>query len=383
MQFSKGTFYFSKTVIPLLLIVHFLITVYYFIEPSYLVYTLEAHSAPIRGLYVTDDIILTTSDDKSLKIWDKASYHLLMYRNFTQTTGRIVYNNKTIYLAAGNRVVKMSPEDLKIIGYITHQEGVKDIFVDDQYVYTGSYDGFARIFDKLTQKEIAKLKHPETVWSIVADEDHIYTGSQDAVIRIWDKKSFKLKKLLKGHSQLVIDLFTDDDFLYSGSFDNSVKLWNKSEFKTSETLLGHRHSVWAVYSDQKYIYTGSDDTSIKVWDKKDFSQTHTLGMLYEGFFLLESKDKNYTQGHTDGVKSLFVDNNHIFSASYDSTVKVWKKPPYTTRSLSMRFTLLGTFIMFLTIFLVFYIVRKQTEARHSDEYIEYEEIIIVEEDEEN
>lgn len=78
-------------------------------------------------------------------------------------------------------------------------------------------------------------------------------------------------------------------------------------FKCQGTFVGHKGPVWALAKNNDMIFSASADCTIKVWD---------LSATYAG-------PKTLT-GHGDIVLALFVHNDTLFSGSSDMTIKVWK-----------------------------------------------------------
>ncbi|CEI86428.1 Putative Strn3 protein [Rhizopus microsporus] len=104
---------------------------------------------------------------------------------------------------------------------------------------------------------------------------------------------------------------------------NQQKIW-----KTRVTIKGHLDSVRAVYFHPKEMIaaSGSDDGTVKIWNlKKVTGKDGNAGK--KGSF--EEADPSITfRGHTNIVTSLAISSlqNRVFSASLDSTIRVWKLP---------------------------------------------------------
>lgn len=105
-------------------------------------------------------------------------------------------------------------------------------------------------------------------------------------IRIYNYHTGKLIKLLKSHSNVVMDLSfsRDDSYLISGSFDRTAKIWSvKENFTLSDTITFHTNNVNAtkiiLKNNHYYALTAGWDNQIALYDmqRKNVLHSHTLG----------------------------------------------------------------------------------------------------------
>ena len=78
--------------------------------------------------------------------------------------------------------------------------------------------------------------------------------------------------------------------------------------KLVHTFVGHTDGVQSVFVSGNYLYSGSDDETIKQWDITTGSNTYTF------------------IGHTGSVNSVLVSGNSLYSGSTDDTIKQWDIP---------------------------------------------------------
>ncbi|KAG1808984.1 WD40-repeat-containing domain protein [Suillus subaureus] len=165
------------------------------------------------------------------------------------------------------------------------------------------------------------------------DESMVVSGSADGRLWLWNiRKGSVVGDLWKGHSRPVrcIDWSPNTQEIVSGSEDGTIRRWNPDTGQQiAQPIKSGQGLVWAVrYSPQGDKFTsGGEDKVICVWSK-------------DGELLIE------IEGHDVEVRSLCwsKDGAHIFSASYDHTIRKWRSidgkelvvfQGHTTRVLSL------------------------------------------------
>ncbi len=130
-------------------------------------------------------------------------------------------------------------------------------------------------------------------------------------IRIIDFHTGEIIKLLKGHTNVILDLAFSNSgkFLISGGFDNIARIWNLKTGKTKHILKGHKGKVAAVAfsPDDSMVVTGSHDNTLKLWDVSSGNLISNL------------------RGHIDFVDTVaFTPNGeYILSGSRDNSIRIW------------------------------------------------------------
>lgn len=114
-----------------------------------------------------------------------------------------------------------------------HKSQVNDIFTDKKYVYSGSKDGFIKVWDKKKWGE----KHSISVgrwWinSIFADSQHVFIGSSNAVVSVFDKKNWKDVAHLK-HSKFstINSISIDKTYIFVALSDRTIRIWNRENWE--------------------------------------------------------------------------------------------------------------------------------------------------------
>ena len=170
-----------------------------------------------------------------------------------------------------------------------HTSIIDDIIVTkDKDIITSSHDKTIRVWSK---DGIEKRKILGEVGSfnkgmiyaiaLSSNEKYLAVGgyieykndSSFGSIRIYNYTTGKLIKVLKSHTNVVLDLefSKDDSYLISGSADTSVKIWKVDDnFKLNDTFIFHTkavNDVEIIKKDSKYfLISAGEDNQLAMYD---------------------------------------------------------------------------------------------------------------------
>ncbi|GAB4847044.1 hypothetical protein Ancab_026056 [Ancistrocladus abbreviatus] len=200
----------------------------------------------------------------------------------------------------------------------------------DDYYDPSSYN---RLIGSLVREE-------GHIYSLAASGDLLYTGSESKNIRVW--KNQREYSGFKSNSGLVKSIVISEDKIFTGHQDGKVRVWKmskknptvhkrigtlptlkayiKSSIKPSNyvEVRGHRNALWikhfdaisslSLSEDQNYIYSASWDKSVKVWRVSNFKCLESI------------------PAHDDAVNAVVAGfEGLVFTGSADGTVKVWRR----------------------------------------------------------
>ncbi len=179
-------------------------------------------------------------------------------------------------------------------------------------------------------------------------------GYENSTIIVWKDNSFDKNTKLNGHEERIkcLTLF-GNDLLASGSCDSTIKIWKLSTATNIKTLTEHKGCVNAFVSldflKKTYLLSASDDSTVKVWNSS-FDAVSTLSNHTESVTALAydpiskyiaSGSKNNEinlltisfkltvkneLAHKKIIKVIcLLKDGLIATASYDSSIKIWKK----------------------------------------------------------
>ncbi|KAI9323876.1 WD40-repeat-containing domain protein [Dichotomocladium elegans] len=230
---------------------------------------LIGHQKAVYCLQFDQNMLVTGSQDRKIKIWDLKTY--------------------------------------QCIGTLKgHQGSVFCLKYKDNILVSGSSDSTVVVWDINHLRPIKQLKgHTNGVTAVCFDDQHIISASKDKTIRIWDFATGQLVRIITGHDGPVNSIELEGDRLVSGSGDSTLRMWDIRTGTCIRKFVGHEHGVTCIRFDGTRIVSGSNDQTIKVWDAETGLNTMTL------------------YGHTGLVRSLQFDHEKIVSSGYDRTVRVW------------------------------------------------------------
>ena len=157
--------------------------------------------------------------------------------------------------------------------------------VDATLLATGSWDGTVKLWDVVTERDIATLKgHTGPVSSVAfsSDGSTLATGSWDRTVKLWDVETERNIATLKEHTAGItsVAFSSDGSTLATGSWDRTVKLWDVATRQNIATLKGHTGPVTSVAfsSDGSTLATtGLWDRTVKLWNIATLVNFVTLG----------------------------------------------------------------------------------------------------------
>jgi len=271
--------------------------------------TLTNHSDDVNCFTRYNNLLVSASDDKTIKIW----------------------NDRDECITTFNA---------------DHWISCLTVFKD--MIISGGYKGMIQYWNSSTGKCIKSIKghYPFYTWALIVINNLLYSGGGDGNIMVWTEDGERIRTI-KAHSNYDSCLIEFKGMLISGSYDNTIKCWSLSSYNCIMTLEGHSNGIrcLAVYDD-KYLLSGSWDGTMKLWDVTEGSSSSCIrtfehedlvtSILVVDLFIISGDNRGNIyiwsfEGNlleiidalSDCVNSLIVHQNYIYSGSEDKTIRKW------------------------------------------------------------
>lgn len=297
------------------------------------------------------------ADDTIIGSYEPQKGDLIIFDHNLWHSGETVLNGKKYILRSDLIYQKIDGEKRLEEGFCAegHLGYIWTATINNNNLITSGRDKKIKIWSKEGNKISEIIGHKNSILSlIIFDKDTIITASRDTTIKKWKRtknNSFQLDKSLNYHEGAVLSLckINDNDF-FSGGADGIL-----NQINIDGTLVrnskAHDEWIWDIAKiNNNYYATISEDGSIKIWNYKTLKeittwkedipinsiaieeQTILLGR-FDGFIIkLEFNNSNEIleelerQKIHDGIIRKFaIDENFIYSASEDNTLKIWDK----------------------------------------------------------
>ncbi|GFU16704.1 kinesin-like protein KIF21A [Nephila pilipes] len=225
-----------------------------------------------------------------------------------------------------------------------HSRAILSLHATDDVLFSGSKDRTVKIWDLVTGKEIQSLGgHPNNVCAVRYSEySRLAFSVSTAFVKVWDVRENPAKCIQtlsssgasnsgtpalntpsrtllmpQGEHQIndiVLNRYGTTLFSAASSV---VRIWDLRMYKAIGKLSGsHQAAIMCLAvdndgSDKNIVVTGSKDHYIKVFE------------VTEGTGGLHLAKTNLKPPHYDGIESLAIGGNFLFSGSRDMCIKKW------------------------------------------------------------
>jgi WD40 repeat protein len=257
--------------------------------------------------------VVTTSDDKTAKIWDVKLGTVVHSLN-----GNLIALIDAIYSPDGKTILTLGEYD-------------SDLIFKSNYKIVKIWDATTGLLINDLVYYIDSVGHGEEAVSAFFSPDgkHIITASISGNAKIWNARTGKIIHTLEGHSTFVnfAKFSLDNKLAISVSGDNTAKIWEVQTGKLLRTLAGHTETVVNAdfSSDAVHVATISNDGNTKIWDLttgqllknlKQKSPNHFDSTKYSAAFEKQKVELNKVVFSPDG-QSIATTINNGFANVWD------------------------------------------------------------------
>ncbi|RHY27141.1 hypothetical protein DYB32_007015 [Aphanomyces invadans] len=182
-----------------------------------------------------------------------------------------------------------------------------EVVPDSQTLISSSADQSLRVWDGKHEFQCVQVINGFNghILSLIATTDTLFMACQDTYYeQCWELPSMAYLTSLHGHRGSVLDIVSVGHNLFS---DKTICCWDIESMRCNGVLKGHTAAVLSICSleDKNRICSGSADDTVRIWNTQSLACVHTL------------------HGHHGGISGILSTEMFVFSASDDSTVRVW------------------------------------------------------------
>lgn len=192
---------------------------------------------------------------------------------------------------------------------------------DNHLLATTGFEEPLRLFDVRTAAQVEALPSPCRDMRALAFAPRrawLAVGGADGTIRIWDALEGKLRREWIAHQRRIRDLeFSPDGrYLASCGEDRVVRISTVEDDGWFELPQQNAKAMALAFIGNEQIAVGGSDNMIRIWN------------------LAERREGEPLQGHTGSITALHYADEVLISASYDTTVRIWRANPHVAQGTS-------------------------------------------------
>jgi len=266
------------------------------------------------------DLVMSVKDDKDLlqtvfasgiRATNKNILHFpkaiekgQMYSdNNSMVSGLVVYNKKLVSSYADKPVINFWDDKGTLVHSIQTTAGIMELVAIDDMLISIDFYGMIQSWNEFGEN-VKSIKSSASRIFVIADQLYVNTGT--GIFQVTGKELIPVKKMDMMNTTTC--LIKWQNMLVCGSSDGEVKC---CYLEPPHTVVRHFHeqsgtiSSLAIYD--KYLLSGSSssfDRTMKMWD-------------------INKSESIKTFKHKRGVKSILVVDRFIFSSDIDGFIYVW------------------------------------------------------------
>ncbi|CAN6459221.1 unnamed protein product [Victoria cruziana] len=205
--------------------------------------TLRGHLDCITGLAIGGGYLLTSSFDKTVRMWSLQDFCHVRTVNYH-----------------AHRVTAIVVLDMYEPLCISADSG--------GYIYVWTLDPQPGQEPLKNWREHSDWRYSGVHSLALSGLDVLYSGSGDKSIKAWSLKDYNLMCAMTGHKSVVSSLSVNSGILYSGSWDGSVRLWWMSDHSPLMVLEENSpiatSSVLSLFVNQDIVVSGHENGLLKI-----------------------------------------------------------------------------------------------------------------------
>ncbi|ORX34641.1 WD40-repeat-containing domain protein [Kockovaella imperatae] len=262
--------------------------------------TLEGHSKAVTALYYEDRVLVTGSQDKTIRVWSVETGRCEMTMDLLSVmsnppdlqqvqTKPGLYRSSTSFGANHYDDLLPSPSLIGLSGASLLSAATSQTFSVPTPVYS---DGSWRQYEEF----VSGLQS----WGYA-----LVSGSGDGAVRMWDLRSGQAHRTLLAHSAPVTCLQFDENHIISGSLDRTMRIW---DIRTGTVIETHRYEfpVTSLGFDSRRVLACTGEPGIELYNRTSHKHQRLT-----------------TNGHTSPAERLRFSDRYLVSGDRGGSIKAW------------------------------------------------------------
>ncbi|XP_016107887.1 kinesin-like protein KIF21A [Sinocyclocheilus grahami] len=308
------------------------------------VHVAKGHTKPLLCVDSTDDLLFTGSKDRTCKVWNLVTgQEIMSLGDHPSSVVSVQYCSSLVFT--------VSTAYIKVWDIRDSAKCIRTLTSSGQ-VSQGDTCGSSSVAIPPGENQINQI-------ALNPSGTFLYAASGNTV-RMWDLKRFVSTGKLTGNLGLVTCLMVDlagkgQDVVITGSKDHTVKMFDVVEgtqgsiSATHHFDPSHQDGLEALAIHGEKLFTAARDSCIKKWDfickqlQEQVERAHSdllsslavvpgssavmsgcKGGLLKFWHTDTLRALGEIRGHDSSVNDICTNNNQLFTASDDRTVKIWQ-----------------------------------------------------------
>ncbi|EFA85235.1 WD40 repeat-containing protein [Heterostelium album PN500] len=329
---------------------------------KYEVTTLVGHSEPISSILFNGESIISSSYDKSLRVWDYSSAEckLVIPTNDVECM-QLDHTNKQVITGTKNGHINLwditdGTQKFSEKGHLYFISSLKGNYNSTLFC-SGAKDKTIKLWDVLQNKMVSSIGFPKSALLNIEwceDQKNHIVVSGGNILSLIDVETGQTVRNFQGHTNDIHCFSVVDGLIASSGIDETIKVWDKRDvvgtksikvdatvyclkFQPSHNIIitgsndhtvssyrldsgrleyhfiGHQNPISVLHLDKERIVSGSLDKNLYVWNcNTDISG----GPMKMGKY-------HKLDAHQGMIRCAYFDDTKIISGSYDKTIRVW------------------------------------------------------------
>ncbi|KJE97796.1 hypothetical protein CAOG_07894 [Capsaspora owczarzaki ATCC 30864] len=234
--------------------------------------TFKGHTMSIRSLRFVGDVLVTGSEDNTLRIWSIASASCLhVLEAHTSMVACVRFGNDGIFCSGSwDQTVKVWNTEGQMLCNLNLEAPVNAVYLLGHSLAT-HHTELIQIYTLSSDYSSASLHstmvgHLDEVLCLQMDEENVVSGSMDKTIRVWRRSDSSCLSTLKGHSRPISCLQFNRDRIVSGDWNGSLRVWDFATFTPLYILIESGPSISDLQFNDSVIMLSADDAQSRVCD---------------------------------------------------------------------------------------------------------------------